>query len=434
MRSKNKKPWEEQWEHVDELDQGGQGIVTLVRARGNTSAPLHVLKRLKRQDDPERRARMYREVAAMETLRHPGIPRLVTSNAVEFAQLDIPLFMVQERIDGITLSKRVERGVLNATDALRLLSRLVEIVKYCHSRDIGHRDIKPDNIILRAGLVTDPVLVDFGLSFNSSDDLHLLTTPSLQQLGNRFYALPELQLRGGDKRDKRSDITMLIAVLFYCVTGEHPGSPLDDQSRKPHQRPRALKAFETIDPIFQSGLRRIFDRGFEVIINNRYQTLEAIEKDVFDTLNTTNSNAFSVSPQAIFTELRSTAIDNPSNARAIQIRTMFEEWDKVLYAAVEQIRIQLNEVFSQYQTGYKIDLPALRYENTLGFINVFNHKEVRFEFSVYVSGIELIVDCIFDKQTTELARITLQGSMQGVLAPLEGTLLRYMAPRLSAIS
>ena len=79
--SKNKNnPWHKNWEKDKEIGSGGQGRTFLAKPR-NSSVPLgqYVLKILKKQKDEERRARMHREVTALTTLDHPGIPQVIDS-------------------------------------------------------------------------------------------------------------------------------------------------------------------------------------------------------------------------------------------------------------------------------------------------------------------------------------------------------------------
>ncbi|MFW6060626.1 MAG: protein kinase domain-containing protein, partial [Phycisphaeraceae bacterium] len=140
-----KRPWNADWEKVHDLDGGGQGIVSVVRARGDLEGAHYVLKRLRRQDDPERRKRMYREVAALRTFDNLGIPKIITSNVDQFENPHVPLFLVQEYIQGHRLSDEVDKQLLPLSDALAMIRSLLQIVRYSHERGVVHRDIKPDN-------------------------------------------------------------------------------------------------------------------------------------------------------------------------------------------------------------------------------------------------------------------------------------------------
>lgn len=100
--------------------------------------------------------------------------------------------MVTEFIPGDILSDFIRTEVMNIFSAVSLTIKLLDTLKYCHQIGIVHRDIKPDNIIIKNNDISTPVLIDFGISFNKVDEYATDLTPTWQQLGNRFFQLPEL--------------------------------------------------------------------------------------------------------------------------------------------------------------------------------------------------------------------------------------------------
>lgn len=239
MSKSKQKPWELKWRRFDQLGKGGQGTSFYAqKADERTDAQTYVLKVLNRQNDDERRGRFYREVATLRTLHHEGIASLIDSNAEYFENKEQDLYLVTEFIPGPTLEEHVGQAKMILGDAVRLLLWLTGIVQYCHERGVVHRDIKLDNIVLKNGDYSKAVLLDFGLSFNEELE-EAIATPSSQQLGNRFLALPELQTKSAGKRDQRSDVTQLCGILIYVLTAEHPVTLMDAELRLPHQRPHA---------------------------------------------------------------------------------------------------------------------------------------------------------------------------------------------------
>jgi serine/threonine-protein kinase len=278
--TKPKKPWEDTWQATGEtLGEGGHGIARLVRKAGESSGTLYVLKVLKDQVDPDRRARMHQEVAALETLDNPGIPKVVDSNARSFASAE-PLYMVSDYIVGGTLKAASGTLPWSLAKALAFMNRLLDVVEYCHAppRLVIHRDIKHDNIVLRAGKHDDPVLIDFGQSFNREEPTNDLTG-SGQQLGNHFLALPELQTPGGTMaRDPRSDITSCCAILFYLLTGKVPMTLLDEQRRKPHMREPGKAIIDALAPAERALVAQIFDIAFEYPIDGRWTSISLLRE------------------------------------------------------------------------------------------------------------------------------------------------------------
>jgi serine/threonine-protein kinase len=104
--------------------------------------------------------RFKREAAVLEELgeNHLQIPRLYAyfSEGGDF-------YLVQEWIEGMTLTQKYQqKGNFSAEEVREILIDLLPVLDYIHSRRIIHRDIKPDNIILRAS-DGKPVLIDFGV-------------------------------------------------------------------------------------------------------------------------------------------------------------------------------------------------------------------------------------------------------------------------------
>lgn len=269
---------------------GGQGTTFKVRRSVEGDTSTYIIKILKQQKDIERRGRMRREFTSLETINVKGIPSAIDSNTEFFSNLDYKLFIVMEDIPGLTLAEYVdslESGSLHV-DFLKVVeffNNFLVILKKCHELNIIHRDLKPDNIILKDNNIFDPYLVDFGQSFNEIDQETTFDTPDFQILGNRFLFLPELAKNSSNKKDYRSDITMAVAVLFYILTGKEAGHLIDQENKLPHQREIFSKFLCEIDPEIDRRLKRIFDKGFQQNINNRYQSLDALQEEFNNAVN-----------------------------------------------------------------------------------------------------------------------------------------------------
>ncbi|MEA5576526.1 protein kinase domain-containing protein [Anabaena sp. UHCC 0451] len=103
--------------------------------------------------------RFQQEAAILEELgdRNSQIPRLYA-----YFSEDGEFYLVQEYIEGQTLSEKLkQQGVFHEIIVKEILINILQILEYVHSKGIVHRDIKPDNIILRFA-DSKPVLIDFG--------------------------------------------------------------------------------------------------------------------------------------------------------------------------------------------------------------------------------------------------------------------------------
>jgi serine/threonine protein kinase len=290
-----KAPWDDNWTIERPLGAGGHGETFLVRNKSG-DGQLYVLKKLRNQKSLERRERMHREVRAFNKLDQPGIPKVYGGNTDDFGDVDVPLFFVAEYIEGSTLEQVVENNTLDLISAIKLALRLADIVNYCHRQGVHHRDIKADNIILRKGDLNDPVLIDFGQSFNEDDTGERLTKFS-QQLGNRCLHLPELESGDSEKRYVESDITQCCSVLFYALTGKCPVHLSDQEGRKPHQRPFALEKFRLLSPAVRLELNKVFDKGFNQTLTSRFRSFGAFTGKLHEVLDVSRTVSESVAMQ-----------------------------------------------------------------------------------------------------------------------------------------
>ena len=149
---------------IDKLGSGGFGETFLAADNHMPTKRRCVVKQLKPvKNNPQIyqlvQERFQREAAILEDLgeNNQQIPRLYAY----FAEIG-EFYLVQEWIEGVTLSKKVEQqGVLSESFVKQILVDILPVLDYVHSKRIIHRDIKPDNIILRAS-DGKPVLIDFG--------------------------------------------------------------------------------------------------------------------------------------------------------------------------------------------------------------------------------------------------------------------------------
>lgn len=271
----SKKPWENNWTKSDKIGGGGQGVINKVINKD--TEVIGTLKVLKSQKDPDRRSRMFREVSTIISLENDNlnIPRVLEHNIDQWKEENITLYVIFEFIEGNTLEEYISiEGTLTLKEALNMIKEILKILSVCHCKEIMHRDIKPDNIILKDLNIKRPVLIDFGLTFNKSLD-ESINTEIEQQIGNRFLAIPELISPSSNPNKKRqfvSDITQLVGVLFYTLTSDQPMTLLDGDGRMPHQRKsylyKNMSEGEKIDDLFSNG--------FVYEVNQRINNSEAL--------------------------------------------------------------------------------------------------------------------------------------------------------------
>lgn len=403
------KPWAVRWQEKEVLGSGGQGTTKIVVRREDADGQEYALKQLNRSEDPERRTRMHREVTNLTTLDHTGIPKVIESNTQDFKDPAIPLFVVMERIEGMTLSKKVESTPLSIQDALSLGQRLCEIVAYCHDRNIIHRDIKPDNVLLRRGTPSDPVLLDFGLSFNVDPPDNTLTLEE-QQLGNRFLALPELQSPGDDKRDRRSDVTAICGLVLFALSGAQPMTLLDAQGRKPHQRDRERKTLDTLPQHQRAPLLRLFDVAFEIAIDLRHQSAEMLKAELERIIAMKPPEVDGESATDLAAAVREKLASDSQLKKGAQIQSSIKRALQLVDDAFSALIAELGQAGDRFQAGYEIDLARLKGTNKLGWAPFGVPERVFFpQFAVALTGNEIVITATEKSGSEELLRAPLNG-------------------------
>ena len=158
------------------------------------------------------RKRFLREARAAAAVRHDHVVQV-------YAVEEDPLpYLVMEFIPGETLQDRLDRtGPIDPPDAVRLGRQIAEGLAAAHARGLVHRDVKPGNVLIEAGVPGRAKLTDFGLA-RAADDASL--TQSGVVAGTPVYMAPE-QARG-DPVDPRSDLFSLGSVLYVMLTGRPP--------------------------------------------------------------------------------------------------------------------------------------------------------------------------------------------------------------------
>lgn len=269
-------PWEEKWRLGERLGKGGQGATHKVNSiDGQTEG---VLKKLVNNKSLSARARMHREAANLQILNlieEAKVPQFLDGNTSVHEDGRTELYIVTEFIDGPLLKQYLEvNGVMNLDDAIDVTLKIGSTLQASHNEQILHRDLKPDNVILQGGRISEPVLIDFGLSFNSQDDD---VTQTEETFRNKFLDLPETNTPGGDLRDARSDVTALAAIFYYLLTGERVGQLRDSNGQAPHRKiDKELRL--SLDDNRAGQVDVLLDRAFQTSIADRFQSVLEFEE------------------------------------------------------------------------------------------------------------------------------------------------------------
>lgn len=264
---------------VEKIGAGGMGEVYL--AKDIELERLAALKILPAEysKNEDRLQRFIREAKAVSSLNHPNIITIYEIGSFERSR-----FIATEFIKGETLRERQRREPLGLREILEIAAQAAAALNAAHSAGIIHRDVKPENIMLREdGFVK---VLDFGLAKltetaepdNDPDAVtqKLTLTHAGMIIGTASYMSPE-QMRGLALVDNRADIWSLGVCLYEMLAGFQPfkGETMSDTVAA------VLKSEPPpLDESVPAELHRIVRKALQKNPDERYQTVKDLLLDL----------------------------------------------------------------------------------------------------------------------------------------------------------
>jgi len=305
---------------------GGMGEVYLARdTRLDRQVALKLLLP-EFTDNADLLGRFKREARAVSALNHPNILTIY-----EIGLDDETHFIATEFIDGVTLRQRAKSTGMTVSEILDVAIQVSSALAAAHGAGIVHRDIKPDNIMIRRdGYVK---VLDFGIakltghSSPATDNdpeaatQKLFETERGQIIGTVNYMSPE-QARGLAV-DPRTDIWSLGVVLYEMAAGGLPfrgTTMMDIIVAILEKSPIPLASYSREIP---ADLQRIVEKALNKVKEERYQTINEMAAELKNLkqelefaarlgANTQQPLSSAVQPQAISSETDSTLLVNAS--------------------------------------------------------------------------------------------------------------------------
>lgn len=200
------------YEIQEHLGQGGMGEVWA--ARDVRLGRRVALKRIRTGVLDERmRKRLWREARSAAAVNHPNVCQVY-----DVVEEDGEVYLAMELLEGESLARRMSRGALPASEALRITCEMLRALEAVHGAGLVHRDLKPANIVLTRHGVK---LLDFGLSRtpptgNTLDDSGI--TREGQAVGTPRYMSPEQW--AGEGIGPESDLFAAGAILYEMLAAE----------------------------------------------------------------------------------------------------------------------------------------------------------------------------------------------------------------------
>ncbi|XP_034722877.1 MAP/microtubule affinity-regulating kinase 4 isoform X1 [Etheostoma cragini] len=216
----------------------------------------------KTQLNPTSLQKLFREVRIMKTLNHPNIVKLF-----EVIETEKTLYLIMEYASGgEVFDYLVAHGRMKEKEARAKFRQIVSAVHYCHLKNIVHRDLKAENLLLDAD--SNIKIADFGFSneFIAGSKLDTFC-------GSPPYAAPEL-FQGKKYDGPEVDIWSLGVILYTLVSGS---LPFDGQNLK-ELRERVLRGKYRV-PFYMSTDCEGILRRFLVLNPAKRCSLDQIMKD-----------------------------------------------------------------------------------------------------------------------------------------------------------
>lgn len=252
------------------LHTGGMAFLWRVTRESDGATFLMKTPVLYEGEDPAAIVGFEMEQMIMPRLMGAHVPRFIANG--DFTRQP---YIVMELIEGQSLLPRLDDLPLPAAETAGIGAKIADAAESLHRQRVVHLDIKPSNVMFRAG--GEAVLIDYGLS-RHLDLPDLMSEEFRLPYGSAPYMAPEQVL--GVRNDPRSDLFAIGALMYFFVTGQRPfGDP---------QRLKGLKKRIWWDPVPPRAIRadvpewlqEVILRCLEVRSSQRHATAAQLAHDL----------------------------------------------------------------------------------------------------------------------------------------------------------
>lgn len=225
--------------------------------------------RSKLSEDPMTLVRFQREAYAASKLSHPNIIDIYDVGEAEGLH-----YIVMEFVRGRTLKQLVmQRGALDVPEAVAIMKQLTSAVSHAHEHQIIHRDIKPQNVLIKDdGTVK---ITDFGIAV-ANDSVQLTWNNAV--MGSAHYLAPE-QAQGKEP-DPAIDIYSLGIVFYELLTGDVPYKGTSPTEIAVQHLRSALPSVRSFNPAIPQSVENIVVRAAAKDPAERYPSARDMVQDL----------------------------------------------------------------------------------------------------------------------------------------------------------
>jgi serine/threonine-protein kinase len=254
---------------------GSGGMSTVYRALDSVLERRVAIKLMHREiaGDSDQLERFRREARAVAQLSHPHIVGVIDTGEDEGRP-----YIVFEYVEGETLKERIRRsGRLQIDESVAYAIEIARALDGAHSRNIVHRDIKPQNVLIDEE--GSAKVTDFGIARSLDEDG---LTADGRVLGTTDYVSPEQAL--GHAVTGQSDIYSLGVVLFEMLTGDVPFHGENQVAVAMKHVREPIPDVQVRRPEVSASLASVLDRMTDKELEHRYPDVRTLMDDLEEVL------------------------------------------------------------------------------------------------------------------------------------------------------
>jgi serine/threonine protein kinase/dipeptidyl aminopeptidase/acylaminoacyl peptidase len=253
---------------IKKIGEGGMGEVYLAedfKLKRQVAIKILPSKIMVNETD---KARFLQEAQSAAAISHPNVCVIY-----DIQDEGYPPFIVMEYVDGLTLLEKKKCGKLNVPDIIDYAIQIAEALQAAHEKNIIHRDIKSDNIMIATN--NQIKVMDFGLAKIKGS---LRVKEDADVAGTLAYMSPE-QIEGREI-DVRSDIYSFGVVLYEMLAGQMPFKGEYESALIYTILNEEPEPIQKLRPDISSELMHVLNRAMEKDSNDRYKGIDDLLIDL----------------------------------------------------------------------------------------------------------------------------------------------------------